>query len=112
MSFHGKEVLETSLCEFAAGGPPEHLAYVADQEASEGRDSGLVIYPLRNATTSVFIQPVSAESREWRVTIKAQPDVAEFTPEAAYDLCRELQRAADLCAFLRAQTDRCSGVSQ
>ena len=100
--FRSKEVLDAWLDEYAssdAGGAG--VAYVADQEASDGEDSGLVIFPLRNATTSVYLQPASVGAPDWRVTFEAQPDVTELSPQGLYDLCRELTDAADLCAFLQ-----------
>ncbi|SDO82734.1 hypothetical protein SAMN04487848_2320 [Microbacterium sp. ru370.1] len=83
----------------AAGG--ECAAYVADQEPIDGLDSGLVIFPLANATTSVYLQPIAAGAPDWRVTFEAQPEVTELSPESVHDLCRELANAADLCAFLQ-----------
>lgn len=102
MPFRSKETLQVWLDEFATntvdGGG---VAYVAEQEAVDGRDSGLVIYPLHNATTSVYLQPIAVGEPDWRVTIEAQPEVTELSPADLYDLCRELSNAADLCAFLQ-----------
>lgn len=102
MPFRSKDTLQTWLDEFAASGARGGgVAYVADQEAMDGMDSGLVIYPLTNATTSVYLAPMAVGAPDWRVTFEAQPDVTELSPEAVYDLCRELTSAADLCAFLQ-----------
>ena len=100
MPFRSKDTLQAWLDEFAAqdsGGS----AYVADQEPVDGVDSGLVIFPLRNATTSVYIAPIAVGVPDWRVTFEAQPEVTELFPEQVYDLCREISTAADLCAFLQ-----------
>jgi hypothetical protein len=103
--FRSKETLQVWLDEFAADDAHgTSAAYVADQEPVDGRDSGLVIFPLRNATTSIYLQPIETGAPDWRVTIEAQPDVTELSPEAVYDLCRELQNAAALCAFLQAKS--------
>lgn len=102
MPFRSKEVLDAWLDEYASiGASGAGVAYVADQEALEGQDSGLVIFPLRNATTSVYLQPAAVGAPDWRVTFEAQPDVTELSPQGVYDLCRELTEAADLCAFLQ-----------
>lgn len=105
MPFRSKDTLQAWLDEHAAGGADGGgVAYVADQEAVDGRDSGLVVYPLRNATTSVYLQAVAVRQPDWRVTIEAQPEVTELSPEEVYDLCRELRNVADLCAFLQAKS--------
>lgn len=109
MPFRSKETLDTWLLEFAAGNDDTAAApYVADQESVDGRDSGLVIFPLRNATTSVFIQPVTTGAQQWRVTIEAQPEITELAPQDLHDLSRELDRAADLCTFLQRKTNECA----
>lgn len=102
MPFRSKEVLDAWLKEYSASAAgAECMAYVADQEAIDGLDSGLVIFPLANATTSVYLQPIAVGAPDWRVTFEAQPEVTELSPESVYDLCRELTNAADLCAFLQ-----------
>lgn len=100
--FRSKEVLDAWLDEYASSGAGGGgVAYVADQEAVDGLDSGLVIFPLTNATTSVYLQPFAVGAPDWRVTFEAQPEVTELSPESVHDLCRELANAADLCAFLQ-----------
>lgn len=102
MPFRSKEVLDAWLEEYASSGyGGAGVAYVADQETVDGLDGGLVIYPLANATTSVYLQPIAVGAPDWRVTFEAQPEVTELSPEGVYDLCRELTNAADLCAFLQ-----------
>lgn len=103
--FRSKDTLQVWLEEFAAS--EEHAgcgAYVADQEPVDGRDSGLVIFPLRHATTSIYIQPAETGAPDWRVTVEAHPESTELSPDDVYDLCRELTIAADLCAFLQAKS--------
>ncbi|KSU56340.1 hypothetical protein [Microbacterium enclense] len=101
MPFRSKDLLEAWLEEFAASGAAGGgVAFVADQEPVDGIDSGLVIFPLTNATTSVYLAPIAVGVPDWRVTFEAQPEVTELSPESVYDLCRELSSAADLCAFL------------
>lgn len=101
MPFRSKDTLQAWLDEFAASKSASGTPYVADHEASDGRDSGLVMYPLQYATTSVLIQPVATGDPEWTVTIEAQPEITELPAKSLYALCRELTNAADLCAFLR-----------
>lgn len=103
MPFRSKDTLQAWLEEFAATGVSGGgaAAYVADQEPVDGVDSGLVIFPLANATTSVYLAPIAVGEPDWRVTFEAQPEVTELSPEAVYDLCREITQAADLCAFLQ-----------
>lgn len=105
MPFRSKDTLQVWLDEHAASGADGGgVAYVADQEAVDGRDSGLVVYPLSNATTSVYLQAIALDEPDWRVTIEAQPEVTELSPEGVYDLCRELRNVADLCSFLQAKS--------
>lgn len=101
MPFRTKDVLQVWLDEFAEMHPTGNPAFVADQEAVDGRDSGLVIFPLQNATTSVYIQPLETGAPEWRVTIEAQPEITELSSESLHELCAELGKAADLCAHLQ-----------
>ncbi|KEP75997.1 hypothetical protein HR12_15365 [Microbacterium sp. SUBG005] len=100
MPFRSKDTLQSWLEEFAASGGGG-AAFVADQEPVDGVDSGLVIFPLANATTSVYLAPIGVGAPDWRVTFEAQPEVTELSPDAVYDLCREISCAADLCAFLQ-----------
>jgi hypothetical protein len=103
--FRSKETLQVWLDEFAADeANGSGAAYVADQEPVDGRDSGLVIFPLHNATTSVYIQPTETGAPDWRVTFEPQPEATELSPDALYDLCRELANAAALCAFLQTKS--------
>lgn len=103
--FRSKDTLQVWLEEFAASESGRACsAYVADQEPIDGRDSGLVIFPLRDATTSIYIQPAETGAPDWRVTIEAHPESTELSPEDLYKLCQELSTAADLCAFLQAKS--------
>lgn len=102
MPFRSKDTLQAWLEEFdASGADGGGVAFVADQDPVDGVDSGLVIFPLSNATTSVYLAPMAVGVPDWRVTFEAQPEVTELSPDAVYDLCRELTNAADLCAFLQ-----------
>ncbi|MDR6692519.1 hypothetical protein J2X55_003464 [Microbacterium sp. 1154] len=101
MPFRSKDTLQAWLDEFAASSAGGGNAFVADQEPVDGVDSGLVIFPLANATTSVYLAPMAVGVPDWRVTFEAQPEVTELSPEAVYDLCREITTAADLCDFLQ-----------
>lgn len=102
MPFRSKDTLQAWLAEFdASGDAGGGVAFVADQDPVDGVDSGLVIFPLANATTSVYLAPMAVGAPDWRVTFEAQPEVTALSPDAVYDLCRELMHAADLCAFLQ-----------
>ncbi len=102
MPFRSKDTLQAWLDEFVSTSDGARgVAYVADQEPVDGVDSGLVIFPLNNATTSVYLAPIAVGVPDWRVTFEAQPDVTELSPEDVYALCRELSQAAELCAYLQ-----------
>lgn len=111
--FRSKDMLNAWLEEFAASGTGEDVAaFVADQDPVDGVDSGLVIYPLANATTSVYLAPIAVGVPDWRVTFEAQPEVTELSPESVYELCREISRAADLCAFLQRKSVELAAEAQ
>ncbi|MCM3613364.1 hypothetical protein M3672_02800 [Microbacterium enclense] len=102
MPFRSKDTLQAWLAEFdASGAAGGGVAFVAEQDPVDGVDSGLVIFPLANATTSVYLAPRAVGEPDWRVTFEAQPEVTELSPEAVYELSSELMHAADLCAFLQ-----------
>lgn len=78
-----RDTLEAWLEELAASGAGGGgIAYVADQKPVDGVDSGLVIFPLRNATTSVYLAPIGVGAPDWRVAFEAQPEVTELSPSA------------------------------
>lgn len=104
MPFRSKDLLQSWLEEFAAGGGGD-AAYVADQEPVDGVDSGLVIFPLAKATTSVYLAPIAVDVPDWRVTFEAQPEVTELSPAEVYELTREIATAADLCSFLQRKSE-------
>ncbi|MDU0328465.1 hypothetical protein RWH43_17030 [Microbacterium sp. KSW2-21] len=71
-----------------------------------------MIFPLSNATTSVYLAPIAVGVPDWRVTFEAQPEVTELSPEDVYALCQELSQAADLCAYLqRKSVEHIAGIA-
>ncbi len=99
MMQRSRALLEGWLEEFAELVPDGAPARIATQEEIDGRDGGLIITPLRNATTSVYLQQVPS-SPHWTVTIEEQPEVTELSSRALVDLADELIAVAELCTFL------------
>jgi hypothetical protein len=100
MPFRSKALLETWLAEYAGSKPGSHLARVAVQDEDTGSDGGLVVLPLRAATTSVYMQPAVLGSPEWRVTFESRADVMVASSADVRALADELSAAADLADFL------------
>ena len=108
MPYRTQAVLQDWLDEFRAEGHEVH-AHVALQDGSDGRDTGLVIVRLVNATTEMFMQPIAPGDYHWEITLQARPHDSVIAPDQLDELSAELQRAADLCRFLQeksAQHDR------
>lgn len=108
MPYRTHAVLESWLNEFRAAGH-ELLGHVALQDGSDGRDTGLVIVRLGNATTQMFMQPVAPGDPHWEITFEARHSDLVLTAQQVDALSEELHRAAELCRFLEeksAQHDR------
>lgn len=108
MPYRTHDVLESWLNEFRTTGH-DIRGHVALQDGSDGRDTGLVIVRLENATTKMFMQPIAPGDARWEITLEARHDDLVITAEQMLQLSDELQRAAALCRFLEeksAQHDR------
>jgi hypothetical protein len=108
MPYRTHDVLQSWLDEFKAAGH-ELLGHVALQDGSDGRDTGLVIVRLENATTQMFMQPVAPGDQRWEITLEARHNDMIATADQLEQLSEELRRAAELCRFLQeksAQHDR------
>lgn len=108
MPYRTHDVLESWLEEFRATGHEIH-GHVALQDGSDGRDTGLVIVRLENATTQMFMQPIAPGDPHWEITLEARHDDIIIAADQLERLSDELQRAAELCRFLEeksAQHDR------
>lgn len=99
MPFHSAATLQRWLNEFVVSRGDADLVKVVPQDSSDGEDSGLVVVPLRNATTTVYLQPPTAENDRWRVVFEPQPEETLVTFEQTRALTAELNTAADLCEF-------------
>lgn len=104
MNFRSKHTLEHWLAEFQSTRNGADLAKVAVQDGSDGSDTGLVIVPLRHATTTVYISPGAGEDRQWLVTIEPQPDPTVLECHDLHALAAELMLTAQLCAFMEAKS--------
>ncbi len=108
MPYRTHAVLQSWMDEFRETGH-ELLGHVALQDGSDGRDTGLVIVRLENATTEMFMQPVAPGDPHWEITLEARHADLIVTAEQLDKLSDELRRAAALCRFLEeksAQHDR------
>lgn len=99
-SFHSHATLQKWLAEFLISRGDGDLIKVVLQDSSDGEDSSLVVVPLRNATTTVYLRPPTSDDSRWRVIFEAQPEETSLTHEQTRALTAELDTAAELCAYL------------
>ncbi|QLD10786.1 hypothetical protein [Microbacterium oleivorans] len=103
MPFRSRETLEQWIAEFTRTHSGGDLIKVAIQDSSDGEDGGLVIVPLRNASTTIYARPPIPGDPQWRVVFEPQPDEIALSHDEVYALTAELNTAADLCAFFEAK---------
>ena len=73
-------------------------------DAGEGHDTGLVIVPLSDASTTIFMQPAQPGHHRWRITLEPRHDTAVLDHHRLNALAMELLVAAELCAYLEARS--------
>ncbi|GMA30445.1 hypothetical protein [Litorihabitans aurantiacus] len=106
MPFRSKQTLDRWLAEFIPTRPVGEAARVVIHDGPPGSDTGLVVVPLGNATTTVYMQPAPPGDPRWRVVIEPQPDETVLSSTELHELAAELQVAAELCAFLEEKSAR------
>lgn len=104
MPYRSRETLQTWLREFVAGRADGDLIKVVIQDDSWGDDGGLVVVPLRNASTTVYVRPPLGEDARWRVVFEPQLDEVALSAEETAALVTELGTAADLCGYLETRS--------
>ena len=104
MPFRSKDTLEQWVNEFHEAREAGDLVRVVVQDGSDGADTGLVVVPLRNATVSVYMEPVEIGDSRWRITLEPQPDFTILNSHQLHALSAELSVAAELCAYLEARS--------
>ncbi|GMA33683.1 hypothetical protein [Litorihabitans aurantiacus] len=104
MPFRSKQTLDQWLEEFTPAHPVAETARVVIQDGPAGTDTGLVVVPLSNATTTVYMQPHEPGDPRWRVVIEPQPDETILSSSELHQLTAELRTAAELCAYLEAKS--------
>ena len=101
--FHSQETLLQWVADFNATVGQNTPARVAFQDAVNGEDGGLVIIPLTNASTTIYIQPPSGRS-EWTFMLEPRPAPSVLTSAQMRALAAELDAAADLCAYIETRS--------
>lgn len=107
MAFRSRAELESWLSEYAAAVPGSLRAHVAVQDEEDGSDGGLVVLPLSNATTSVYMQPLTVGAAEWRLTFEARTEPMVVSSTDVRNLAAELDATADLLDFLEEKSRQC-----
>ncbi|QJU54921.1 hypothetical protein SCB71_17780 [Herbiconiux sp. KACC 21604] len=101
MDFRSKEVLEQWLEDFRSSREGGLLVNVLVQDGTDGADTGLVVVPLRNAPTDVYMQPVGIGEHRWSITLNARTEDIELDAAQLHALASELEVAASLCSYLQ-----------
>ncbi|MFS0866242.1 hypothetical protein AB3M83_02775 [Microbacterium sp. 179-B 1A2 NHS] len=100
MPYRSLATLETWLTEFTATREGADLVKVVPQDGSDGSDTGLIVVPLRNASTTVYVEPIAIGESLWRITFEPRLDQASLSSTQVHTMADELQIAADLCDFI------------
>ncbi|PPB50937.1 hypothetical protein C4K88_03510 [Arthrobacter pityocampae] len=101
MPFRSKKTLESWLDEFRTTREGGALISVAVQDGTGGADTGLVIVPLRNDGTEIYMQPVALGDPRWSISFGPRSEESQLTPAELHGLAAELLVAASLCDFLQ-----------
>jgi hypothetical protein len=101
MSFRSSETLQGWLDEFRTTREGGGLINVLVQDGSDGADTGLVVVPLRNEDTEIYMQPTGVGESEWSVTLGARGGTYALSSSQLQGLAAELAVAASLCQFLQ-----------
>lgn len=104
MPFRSKETLERWLEEFSPSLVAGQPARVVVHDGPIGADTGLVVVPLLNATTSVHVTPVAPGGARYQVTIEPQLDETVLSGQKLRELAAELLVAAELCEYLEVRS--------
>ncbi|WP_104166166.1 hypothetical protein [Arthrobacter sp. SX1312] len=100
MPFRSKQTLETWIDDFRTTREGGALISVLVQDGADGADTGLVIVPLRNDSTEIYLQPVAVGDPRWSISFGARSEDSELTAAELHGLAAELLVAASLCQFL------------
>jgi hypothetical protein len=101
MPFRSKETLEAWLDEFRTTREGGQLINVLVQHGGDGADTGLVVVPLKNEGTEIYMQPLSVGDPHWTVTLGERTKPLELSSLDLQALVAELAVAAALCQFLQ-----------
>ncbi|WZH36215.1 MAG: hypothetical protein PIR02_15825 [Microbacterium enclense] len=86
--------------------------HVAEQDGSDGRDTGLVVVQLHGKNVSIYMEPTGYDQPLWQATLTARPEEQTFGVADLAHLAAELVVAGNLCAYLQYRSlewDRESG---
>ncbi|HCJ48170.1 MAG TPA: hypothetical protein DHW40_02365 [Microbacterium sp.] len=106
MSYRTREILEQWLNEFREQRSAGDAVKVVIQDGSTGRDTGLVVVPLRHSNASIHIEPAQPGDAQWRITIDALEDITILDSHQLQELAHELGVAAELCSYLEFRAAR------
>jgi len=104
MPYRSRATLQLWLEDFISAREDGDLIKVVIQDDSWGDDGGLVVVPLRNASTTVYVRPPLGEDSRWRVVFEPQLDEVALSAEETDALVAELGTAAALCGYLEGRS--------
>lgn len=88
---------------------------VAEQEDSDGRDTGLVVVGLVHAEGSIILEAAGYDEPLWQATLTRTEHDETMPPHVLASLAAELVVAGNLCDFLQWKSlewDRDSGYHE
>jgi hypothetical protein len=99
--FRSRATLESWLDEFRTTREGGALIDVLVQDGDGGADTGLVIVPLKNVSTEIYMQPAEIGDDAWVISFGARAKAFELSPAQLQGYAAELALAASLCQFLQ-----------
>lgn len=104
MPYRSSALLETWLAEFATVNALGGLVRVIPQDGSDGKDTGLIVFPLGGGTTSVYIEPVATGDFRWRIHFEPREQEAIMSSAQVHSMAAELEMSAALCDFIETKS--------
>jgi hypothetical protein len=98
--FRSRATLESWLEEFRTTREGGALIDVLVQDGDGGADTGLVIVPLKNVSTEIYMQPAAIGDDAWVIAFGGRAMAFELTPAQLHGYAAELAVAASLCQYL------------
>ena len=104
MPYREQAILEQWVTEFRSLHERSHLVKVVPQDGSDGADTGLIVFPVGNGTTTGYIEPIAMGDMRWRIHFEPREGEAVMSSADVHILAAELEMAALLCDFIETKS--------